>query len=267
MTQFPEPLDGSAASQSVRASREQLEQRLRLWPIGWALGLAFLVALGVLALSATGLIAVLGRPRIVRSQSLDLDSVLNLLKLVFAVVAGAGGVVALVMAYRRQRVTEATNRLAVQASVLERERGGREQTRLFNERFTAATNQLGHNNAAVRLAGVYAMAGLADDWPAQRQTCIDVLCAYLRMPYLPEPLATGSAQEEVLDWAHNREVRHTVIRVIAAHLRDSATIKMAGLRLRLDRRRLRWRRLHRRSLLERQSTFRLRQVRCRKSRL
>jgi hypothetical protein len=34
----------------------------------------------------------------------------------------------------------------------------------------------------VRLAGVYAMARLADDWEDQRQTCIDVLCAYLRMP-------------------------------------------------------------------------------------
>ena len=40
---------------------------------------------------------------------------------------------------------------------------------------------------AVRLAGVYAMAGLADDWPENRQTCVDVLCAYLRLPYDPDP--------------------------------------------------------------------------------
>ena len=32
--------------------------------------------------------------------------------------------------------------------------------------------------AAVRLAGMYAMAGLADDWKENRQTCVDVLCAY-----------------------------------------------------------------------------------------
>jgi hypothetical protein len=32
---------------------------------------------------------------------------------------------------------------------------------------------------------VYALAGLADDWPENRQTCVDVLCAYLRMPYEP----------------------------------------------------------------------------------
>jgi len=31
------------------------------------------------------------------------------------------------------------------------------------------------------------MAGLADDWKVNRQICIDVLCAYLRMPYEPDP--------------------------------------------------------------------------------
>ena len=58
---------------------------------------------------------------------------------------------------------------------------------MFNERFTAIAAQLGDNKAAVQLAGVHAMAGLADDWATNRQTCIDVLCAYLRMPYEPDP--------------------------------------------------------------------------------
>ena len=50
------------------------------------------------------------------------------------------------------------------------------------------SEQLGdYKPAAVRSAGVYAMAGLADDWEANRQTCVDVLCAYLRMPYEPDP--------------------------------------------------------------------------------
>src|SRR5437762_5625162 len=44
----------------------------------------------------------------------------------------------------------------------------REQTKLFNERFGRAADQLGSDNPAVRLAGVYALAGLADDWPAGR---------------------------------------------------------------------------------------------------
>jgi hypothetical protein len=47
---------------------------------------------------------------------------------------------------------------------LEAERGSsaetlrQQQTRLLNERFTAAAAQLGHDQAAVRLGGVYAMA-------------------------------------------------------------------------------------------------------------
>ena len=31
------------------------------------------------------------------------------------------------------------------------------------------------------------MAGLAEDWRANRQTCVDVLCAYLRLPHDPSP--------------------------------------------------------------------------------
>jgi uncharacterized membrane protein affecting hemolysin expression len=42
-----------------------------------------------------------------------------------------------------------------------------QRTRTLNERFTAAAGQLGSDKLpAVRLAGVYAMAGLADDWPS-----------------------------------------------------------------------------------------------------
>src|SRR5580658_9332253 len=63
-----------------------------------------------------------------------------------------------------------------------------QRTRTLNERFATAAGQLGSDKPpAVRLAGVYAMAGLADDWEENRQTCVDVLCAYLRMPYEPDP--------------------------------------------------------------------------------
>src|SRR5215471_6466104 len=63
-----------------------------------------------------------------------------------------------------------------------------QRTRTLNERFATAASQLGDDKPpTVQLAGVYAMAGLADDWKEGRQTCIDVLCAYLRMPYEPEP--------------------------------------------------------------------------------
>ncbi|MFE5199012.1 pentapeptide repeat-containing protein [Streptomyces sp. NPDC056601] len=81
------------------------------------------------------------------------------------------------------------------------------------ERYTTAAEQLGHEQAAVRLAGVYALARLADDWAEQRQVCVDVLCAYLRMPYEPDPSLPGHKEGE-------REVRHTIIQVIRDHLQE-----------------------------------------------
>ncbi|MGW7821949.1 pentapeptide repeat-containing protein [Streptomyces puniciscabiei] len=94
-----------------------------------------------------------------------------------------------------------------------------EQGRLLNERFATAAQLLGQEEPACRLAGVHAMAGLADDWAKRehRQTCIDVLCAYLRMPYPAEPPESAPIQERSA-WQANREVRHTVIRVIRDHL-------------------------------------------------
>lgn len=91
----------------------------------------------------------------------------KVLKTALTVVAGVGGAVALVVAYRRQRDLEQ----------------GR-----FVERFGAAAAQLGDPDAAVRLAGVYAMAVVADESSefTRRQQCIDVLCGYLRLPYDPE---------------------------------------------------------------------------------
>ena len=103
-----------------------------------------------------------------------------------------------------------------------------QRTRTLNERFATAAEQLGSDKPAVRLAGVYAMAGLADDWEENRQTCVDVLCAYLRMPYEPDP-GQDAPEAQRLAFQAIREVRHTVIRVITAHLREDAAVSWQGL--------------------------------------
>jgi hypothetical protein len=142
------------------------------------------------------------------------------MKIVLSVVAGIGAVVALTVAYRKQDQGEAAEH--------------REDTKLFNERFGRAADQLGAEQAAVRLAGVYAMAGLADDWGEGRQTWIDLLCAYLRMPYTPpasdpappaepaaEPVPEAPASGPGRDAVEERQVRHTVLRLIRDHLRPT----------------------------------------------
>jgi hypothetical protein len=141
------------------------------------------------------------------------DQVLEIVKISLAVVAGIGGVVALVVAYRRQRVTEAGET--------------REQAKLFHERFTTAAGQLGNESAAVRLAGVHALSSLADDWSGGRQMCIDVLCAYLRMPPTPEP-GPDADPDVRATWKSMNEVRATIWRLITTHLKADAPIPWHG---------------------------------------
>jgi uncharacterized protein YjbI with pentapeptide repeats len=102
-----------------------------------------------------------------------------------------------------------------------------QRTRTLNERFATAAEQLGSDKPSVRLAGVYAMAGLADDWE-NRQTCIDVLCAYLRIPHEPHP-GQDAPEPQRLAFHAIREVRRTVIRVITAHLKEDAAVSWQGL--------------------------------------
>jgi hypothetical protein len=103
-----------------------------------------------------------------------------------------------------------------------------QRTQLFNDRFATAADKLGHPEAATRMAGIYALAGLADDWISQRQTCIDVLCGYMRLPYQPQAGKKGFRVGE-------REVRSSLIRIIRDHLRDNASESWQGYTFRFHR--------------------------------
>jgi uncharacterized protein YjbI with pentapeptide repeats len=198
-----------------------------LWRIGYALAACFAVAVAGLAVLWLAARALLGNPHIVTSKGISVHDTVGVAQLVFASVAGAGALVALVVAYRRQRVAEV-------ATVEDKDRweatAAHDRTRVFNERFTAIATQLGDDQPAVRLAGVHAMAGLADDWEENRQTCVDVLCAYLRLPYDPDP-GEGATPAERAAYLANREVRHTIIRLIGNHLRPGAAVPWQKLNL------------------------------------
>ncbi|MFD9963713.1 pentapeptide repeat-containing protein [Amycolatopsis sp. NPDC058986] len=157
---------------------------------------------------------------------------IELIKTGLTVGAGTGGVVALVLAGRRQWSTE-------------HDAAERRMTELY----VKAVEQLGSDKAAVRHGGLYALERVAQDNPDHRQTVVNVLCAYLRGPFtLPgeqrprqrrgirRPLApaprggvsstpqTGQTENptvaELDDEARQeREVRLTAQRIIAAHLK------------------------------------------------
>ncbi|MFE5702198.1 pentapeptide repeat-containing protein [Rhodococcus koreensis] len=93
----------------------------------------------------------------------------------------------------------------------------REVTRDLRARYTIAAEQLGHNSAAIRLAGVYALASLADDWhrqndAAEKQVAIDLLRAYVRTRHdpLPQDGFSASARPPEYD-AGELEVRKTIL--------------------------------------------------------
>ncbi|MGW8544779.1 pentapeptide repeat-containing protein [Streptomyces albidoflavus] len=175
--------------------------------MGRALTLTFVAAVLVASGIFYGLVYLLDFQEIDTTAKLNAKTLFDLVKLSFGVVAGAGALVALVVAYRRQRVDEAG--------------AHREATRLHTERFSQAVDKLGSDSPAVRLGGVHALTGLADDAPddSLRQTCIDVLCAYLRLRYSPDPGEGPAHLEEHHHYLALREVRHTILRLIGDHYR------------------------------------------------
>ncbi|MFI9155707.1 pentapeptide repeat-containing protein [Streptomyces sp. NPDC053367] len=193
---------------AMRRPRSASDDReLRLWKVGRALTATFAAAVLAAGSVFYTLVVLLDVREIDSTAKLDPSTLFDLVKLSFGVVAGAGALVALVVAYRRQRVDEAG--------------AHRDATRLHTERFTTAVSQLGDDSPAVRLGGVHALAGLADDAPddSLRQTCIDVLCAYLQLPFTPDPGDDSAHQEEHHRYLALRKVRHTILRLIGDHYR------------------------------------------------
>lgn len=160
---------------------------------------------------------------------------IELIKVGLTVGAGTGGVVALVLNGRRQWSTEHDAR-----------------ERRLTELYLKAVEQLGSDRAAIRHGGLYALERVAQDNPTQRQTVVDVFCAYLRGPYSspPEsgqtrrlgvrrPLLTASAarrrvaitrpsatapkgETSAAEVQQEREVRLTVQRILGRRLRPGA---------------------------------------------
>ncbi len=195
--------------------------------------LVVFLALVITIVSALALtLFVYGWPPSIPPDTATTDSgkFLESVRIGLTVAAGVGGAVALTVAYRKQ-------------DLLERSETG------YHDRYAAAAAQLGHAEATARLAGVYALTNLADQWDMQRQQCVDVLCANLRLPWGPipdidHPLATKTVVRaasrrrgaETVTYAYpdqlgEAEVRKTILRIIAKHLQPNATSTWSDLTL------------------------------------
>ncbi|MEV4673951.1 MULTISPECIES: pentapeptide repeat-containing protein [Actinomadura] len=180
---------------------------LGLWSIRRALTFAFTTAVVLLVAAWFLLSLLLGSPSHAEPKPLETKDLLDLLKLVFALVAGVGALVALVTAYRRQRVDEAAG-----------ERAERVQAHV---EYGQGVELLGHDRAAVRLGGLYSLERLAQDHPYYRQTVTDVVCSYLRMPFPALPSGQDDQSEQPADHTTQDpelQVRLTAQRLLKRHL-------------------------------------------------
>ncbi len=141
--------------------------------------------------------------------------------------AGAGAAVGLMLAFRRQHHQEITTAQTDHDAT----------ERRITELYTKAVEQLGNDKAPVRLGGLYALERLSQDNETQRQTIVNVICAYLRMPFSPQPpvvmpapngtadaseVRTGTEANPGADtdaWQQEKQVRLTAQRILADHLR------------------------------------------------
>jgi hypothetical protein len=110
--------------------------------------------------------------------------------------------------------------------------------RRVTELYTKAVDQLGSDKAPVRFGGLYALERLAQEHPAHRQTIVNVICAYLRMPFIPaapaskpeseaaegqkEPGTESEMWTDEIDgtWQQERQMRLTAQRILTEHPRD-----------------------------------------------
>ncbi|UUV33201.1 pentapeptide repeat-containing protein [Amycolatopsis roodepoortensis] len=143
------------------------------------------------------------------------------------IVLGAGGAIALLLAARRQQTAEQdliTKRHDLQLREQANDDARHDAAeRRISDLYLKAVEQLGADKAPVRLAGLYALDRLAQDNPSQRQTIVNVISAYLRMPYElpgkpPDPSAEKEIHDEYRSEIQEREVRTTAQRILADHL-------------------------------------------------
>ena len=130
------------------------------------------------------------------------------------IVGSVGAVAYLVIKYQERRQAER-----------DEERTGREEEREedrhINAKMQQAVDQLGSDKASTRIAGVYALADVADTYRGgYRQRVVDILCGYMRSDRETYPL--GADGKPVMDRPRSgdadKAVESTIISVMRDHL-------------------------------------------------
>jgi Pentapeptide repeats (9 copies) len=167
----------------------------------WTIAAGALMVLGIAAV----IVFVLLRRYGAQGAQIQLDAI----RTAGTLVIGTGGAVVLLLTARRQRYTE--------LSLVHTDRDATE--RRITELYAKAADQLGSDKAPVRLAGLYALERLAHSTVEHRHTIVDVICAYLRMPYMPpdeQPPAEDAPAEA--HTRHENRRQEQQVRLTAQHV-------------------------------------------------
>jgi hypothetical protein len=156
-----------------RPSTGRLPISIMKW---WTVPLAALVVCSATFLATSWLLREAAAAPVETRPSARLEAIRTGL----SVGVGTGGAIALVLAARRQWLNERAQ--AHEEDVASKNEHDANERRI-TDLYTKAVEQLGSGRAPVRLGGLYALERLAEDEHLHRQTVVDVLCAYLRMPF------------------------------------------------------------------------------------
>jgi hypothetical protein len=154
-----------------------------------------------------------------------------------------GGAITLFLAARRQWLSE-------HAQTVSEEVAEHNMIDLIERRtadlYIKAAEQLGHAQPAVRLAGLYALEQLGQAYPENRRKVVDVICGYLRMPFvlpnrshLPWIVGVEDVKRKVekeaepdpgedLELSKELQVRVTAQTILFHHLRHEINIGISG---------------------------------------
>jgi hypothetical protein len=208
-------LIGAGGWSWLRRDRPAVRDRPRVALSWWVVAAALFVVALVAWVATTWLLSEASHAHDVAATRVDA------IKTGLSIAAGTGGVFALLLAVRRQWHQELTAQDSAQDAT----------ERRVTELYTKAADQLGSDKAPVRLAGLYALERLAQATPGQRQTVVNVLCAYLherastiRTPHLGQEVVKlpGLAALDPRGHLGAGEQHRTCLRTVAVANRDLA---------------------------------------------
>lgn len=133
-------------------------------------------------------------------------SSLDIVKIALTTVGGLGAVGYIVIRYRDSQASKRAEE--------------RELSRMVDDKMQAAINQLGSEQASTRIAGVYALADIADTYRGNYcQRVVDILCGYLRSNR--ERLVKDETGQTHKDGSYDKAVESTIIDIIREHLKKN----------------------------------------------